>query len=59
MEPANLFSLTPNFVLDFFLRGKLSERKVISSSGALPEIVVLIMAKACSEDSKGRNACIR
>ena len=52
-EPANLLSQTPNFILDFFFIGKDYVRKLISSSGALPLKLWLMMARATVEDSKG------
>jgi hypothetical protein len=53
IEPANLFSLTPSLNLDFFWIGKDSDKKLINSYGALPEIVKLIILSASFEDSKG------
>ena len=53
MDPASLFSLTPSLNLLFFWIGRFSERKVMSSSGALPESSELIIAKATLLDSNG------
>ena len=53
MEPANLFSLTPNLILLFFFRGKFSVRKSTSCCGALPAMVELMMSRATTDDSKG------
>jgi hypothetical protein len=52
-EPASLFSLTPSLNFFFFSIGRNSERKVTSSSGALPEMVELMICSAVAEDSKG------
>lgn len=53
MDPASLFSLTPSLNLFFFWIGRFSERKVMSSSGALPKSSELIIAKATLLDSNG------
>jgi hypothetical protein len=55
-EPANLFSLTPNLALDFFLMGNFSLRKLMRTSGAFPALVLLIASRAIAEDSKGKNS---
>ena len=52
-EPASLLSLTPNLNLLFLFMGKDSFKKFISSSGALPVVVLLIIYNATFDDSNG------
>lgn len=53
MDPASLLSLTPNLNLDFFWMGNDSDKKSISSCGALPVIVVFMIDRATFDDSNG------
>jgi hypothetical protein len=56
MALASFLSLTPSLSLDFFFMGSFSERKLVSISGAFPELVLLMTSRATAEDSKGRKS---
>ena len=56
MALASFLSLTPSFSLDFFFMGSFSERKLMRTSGAFPELELLITSRATAEDSKGRKS---
>lgn len=54
IEPANLLSLTPSLNFDFFWMGRDYDKKLMSSYGALPPIVELMILSASLDDSNGK-----